>query len=421
MAPSTSLPPVSLTLWSIVHLLNQELKCFMIDLLPNEILDLVGQWLDDKDLKIATMVCELFRDIFFPIYLRRNNFSPSQSFISLKGLSDFRVFRSYHRFSHLPWRAYLFAHFSRDVDADTEISCLAYALAQFPARTFRSISLRFSCCNLIHAEPLTKLLAALEPIQCSNLTITSRLTGEHHTNVLMPPVYTPMAWNLTDLTIQGDLNYTPFRPLLFGASQLLEELTLRSLEATSTSSLWKTLLNTITFPKLRSFQTSEDMPLPLLLDFLSRHPKISILAITVNTYNKTTLTDDIEKIDLASLTIISGPPSYILTVLRSASSAPSLARLSLLLNYLPNASIFPEVLKCLAVCEKVEALEVTLPRPNCRVSTKTDNKYPLLAFTTLAIKVFRITLIDPDYDEDGDASNEDIMVSDTTSIANHSF
>jgi hypothetical protein len=64
----------------------------MIDLLPNEIVDLIGQWLDDGDLKVATMVCELFRDIFFPKYLRRNEFSPRQSFISLKGLSNFRVF-----------------------------------------------------------------------------------------------------------------------------------------------------------------------------------------------------------------------------------------------------------------------------------------------------------------------------------------
>jgi hypothetical protein len=34
----------------------------MTDLLPNEILDLVGQWLDDKDLKITTMVCKLLCD-----------------------------------------------------------------------------------------------------------------------------------------------------------------------------------------------------------------------------------------------------------------------------------------------------------------------------------------------------------------------
>jgi hypothetical protein len=389
----------------------------MIDLLPNEILDLVGQWLDDKDLKVATMVCELFQDIFFPIYLRRNNFSPCQGFISLKGLSDFRVFRSYHRFPHRPCRAHLSAYFSRDGDADAEILCLAYALAQFPARTFRSISLRLSRYNLIHPEPLTELLAALAPIQCSNLTITACLTGEHHVDVLMSPVYSPMAWNLTNLTIEGNLSYTPFRPLLFGASPLLEELTLCSLEASSTVFLWKTLLNTTTFPKLRSFQTSEDMPLPLLLDFLSSHPNIYILAITVNTYTKTTLPEDIiDKIDLKSLTVISGPPSYILNVLRSASAAPSLARLSLLLNHLPNTSIFPAVLKCLAVCQKVDALEITLPRPNCRVSTQADNNPPLLDITTLAIKIFRITLLDPDFYEDGDVSNEDIMVSDTSCI-----
>jgi hypothetical protein len=382
--------------------------------------DLVGQWLDDEDLKVATMVCELFRDIFFPKYLRRNKFSPRQSFISLQGLSNFRVFRSYHRFPHRPWRPYLSAYFGRDADADRELSCLAYALAQFPAGAFRSISLCFSSYNLIHAEPLTELLTALVPIQCANLTITGRLTGEHHIDILMPPVYT--AWNLTSLTIEGNLNYTPFRPLLLGVSQLLEDLTLRSLEATTTSFLWKTLLNTTTFPKLRSFQTSEDMPLPLLLEFLSRHPKVAILAITINTYSKIMPNDGvIEKIDLKFLKIISGPPSYILTVLRSASAAPSLARLSLILNHLPNMSIFPEVLKCLAVCQKVDALEITL-RPNCRVSTQTDDIPPLLDITTLAIKVFRIIFLDPDFGQDGHASNEDIMVSDTASdTAHHSF
>jgi hypothetical protein len=373
------------------------------------------------------MVCELFRDIFSPIYLRRNKFSPGQCFISLKGLSNFRVFRSYHRFPHRPhrpWRAHLSAFFSRDADTDAELLCLAYALAQFPAGAFRAISLCFSHYNLVHAKPLNELLAALVPIQCENLTITACLTGEHHIDVLMPPVDTPMAWNLTNLTIEGNLNNTPFRPLLFGVSQFLEELTLCSFQATSSNFLWKTLLKTTTFPKLRSFQTSEDMPLPLLLDFLSRHPKVSILAITVNTYSKTTtpMDDVIEKIDLKSLTVISGPPSYIFNVLRSASAAPSLARLSLLLNDLPNMLIFFEVLKCLALCQKVEAFQATLRRRNCRVSTQTDNIFSSLDFSTLAIKVFRIILLDPDFDQDGDASNEDIMVSDTTSnTAHHSF
>ena len=368
------------------------------------------------------MVCELFRDIFFPKYLRRNDFSPRQSFISLRGLSRFKVFRSYHRFPHRPWRAHLSAFFSRDADTGTELLCLAYALAQFPARAFRSISLHFSRYNLVCTEPLTELLAALVPIQSANLTITACPTNKHHIDILMPPVHTPMAWNLTSLTIEGNLGFAPFRPLLFDASQLLEELTVCSLEASSTSFLWKMLLNTTTFPKLRSFQTSEDMPLPLLLNFLSRHPKISILGISVNTYSKPEtmpMDDVIEKFDLKSLTIISGPPSYILTVLRSASAALSLVRLSLLLNHLPDVSIFPEVLKCLAVCQKVEAFEVTLPRSNCRVSTQTDNILSLLDITTLAIKVFRITLLDSDIDQDGDVSNEDIMVSDTANNTAH--
>jgi hypothetical protein len=369
------------------------------------------------------MVCELFRDIFFPIYLRRNEFFPGQGFISLKGLSNFRVFRSYHRFPRRPRQAYLSAFFSRDADTDAELFCLAYALAQFPARTFRTISLCFSRYNLVHAKPLNELLASLVRIQCENLNITACLTGEHHIDVLMPPVDISAAWNLTNLTIEGNLNNPLFRPLLFGVSPSLEELTLCSFHGTSTNFLWKTLLKMTTFPKLRSFQTSEDIPLTLLLDFLFRHPKVSILAITVNTHSKTAPMDNvIEKIDLKSLTVISGPPPYIFNVLRSASVAPSLARLSLLLNQ-PDMLIFPEVLKCLAVCQKVEAFEATLPRRNFRVSTRTDNIFSTLDVTTLAIKVFRIRLLDPDFffDQDGDASNEDIMVSDTANNTCASF
>ena len=366
------------------------------------------------------MVCELFRDIFFPIYLRRNKLSPGKGFISLKGLSNFRAFRSYHRFPLRPSQAHLFAIFSRDADTDAEVLCLAYALAQFPARAFRAISLCFSRYNLVHTKPLNELLAALVPTQCENLVITAHLTGEHHTDILMPSVDAPMAWNLTNLTIEGNLNNTPFQPLLSGVSQLLEKLTLSSFRATSTDFLWKTLLKMATFPRLQSFQTSEDMPLPLLLDFVSRHPKVSILAITVNTYSKATPMDDItEKIDLKSLTVISGPPTYIFNVLRSAFVAPSLARLSLQLNHLPNMLIFPEVLKCLAVCQKVDAFEVALPRQSCRISTQTDNIFSSLDFTTLAIKVFRIILLDPDLDQNGDVSNEDILVSDTDSNTAH--
>jgi len=397
----------------------------MIDLLPNEILDLIGQWLDDEDVRVATMVCELLRAIFLPIYLKRNEFSPGRNFIPLKGLSKFRAFKSYHRFPHPPRYAYLSAVFSRE-DTDAELSCLAYALAQFPARTFRSISLYFTRYNLVHAEPLNEFLAALVPIQCKNLFIMALLPGVHRIDV--PPVYTPMACNLTKLKIEGNLNHIPFQPLLFGASEVLEELTLCSVQATSTSFLWKSLLNTTTFPKLRSFQTSEDMPLPLLLDFLSQHPKVSSLAIDVNTCNKTMPTDDVvKKVDLKSLKVISGPPLHIFTVLRSASAAPSLARLSLLLNHLPNMLIFPEVLKCLAFCQKVEAFQVTLPHQNCRASTQTNNFFS--DFTSLAIKAFKITLLNIDYLQDGNASNEDIMasdedimVSDTSSnTAHHSF
>jgi hypothetical protein len=55
-----------------------------------------------------------------------------------------------------------------------------------------------------------QLLAALVLIQCENLTITTSLRNEHYINIIMPPGYTPMVWNLTNLMIEGNLDYTPF-------------------------------------------------------------------------------------------------------------------------------------------------------------------------------------------------------------------
>ena len=65
--------------------------------------------------------------------------------------------RSYHRFPYPPRRAHLCAFFSSDADTDAELLCLAHALAQFPARTFRTILLCFSRYNLVHAKPLNEL------------------------------------------------------------------------------------------------------------------------------------------------------------------------------------------------------------------------------------------------------------------------
>ena len=92
----------------------------------------------------------------------------------------FKVFQSYHCFPHWPWQPYLSTFFSRDADADTELLCLAYALVQFSARAFCSISLCFSHYNFVHAELLAELLAASELIQCDNLSIRACLADEHH-------------------------------------------------------------------------------------------------------------------------------------------------------------------------------------------------------------------------------------------------
>ena len=109
----------------------------MIDLLPNKILDLIGQWLDNEDPKVATMVCKLLWNIFFPIYLVKVLYH-SKGFQVIKFPNLIITFHIHHG------KPTSLLFFGMDANTDTELSCLAYALVQFPARAFGSISLCFS-------------------------------------------------------------------------------------------------------------------------------------------------------------------------------------------------------------------------------------------------------------------------------------
>ena len=114
----------------------------------------------------------------------------------------------------------------------------------------------------------------------------------------------------------------------------------------------------------------------------------------------------------SSLSAISGSPQYILALLCHVSRHPALLRLSLYASHLPNPSIAVEIFKCLALCQKVDALKVSLPHSNCRIAFHAVNKLPQLDYKILGIKRFRITFLNSiHFSSNNTANNDDIVVS----------
>ena len=300
------------------------------------------------------------------------------------------------------------------MDSNIRARSLVYALAHLPAKTFASVSLCFTRHSRLGPQPLSELLMALVPMQCSKLSISACLGDQYHLNISMAPIFTPMAFHLTDLKLDGDLSTTFFRPLLCCTAPSLEALTLLSSNGDPNYKFsaegWKGLLGSGEFPRLHQLKVSNDIPLSLLLEFLSHHSGISALAIEANAEDSGLMHDTTQAFSVDSLSAISGSPQYISALLRHASRSPSLSRLSLYASHLPNSSIVVETLKCLALCQQVDALEVSLPYPNCQVSFHEVNKLPRLDYKVL--RRFRIMFPDfTHFSSEESLSNDDIVVS----------
>jgi hypothetical protein len=65
-----------------------------------------------------------------------------------------------------------------------------------------------------------------------------------------------------------------------------------------------------------------------------------------------------------------------------------------ILRHLPNSLIVAETHKCLALCQKADALEVSLPHSNCEIEFHAVHDLPQLNYKMLGIKKFRIMFLD---------------------------
>ena len=178
---------------------------------------------------------------------------------------------------------------------------------------------------------------------------------------------------MDQLILDGRLNHPLFLLLVLKASRSLENISLTCSPITvpnqaSSVQTWDRFLNAKPFPQLMALQISEDLPPRQLLDFISHHPCLSRLSITPEAGHSHIMHGIPRLYNLMSLTVISGPPSYVLAILHNASHRPSLERLSLLVDDIPPppSSIIPVITPCLALYQQVKTLEVTIPNQDCQ-------------------------------------------------------
>ena len=392
------------------------IKLCILNILPYELFCEIGFFIDIEELKTVILVCKLFCNIYLPIYLSRYKFSSGQRNFWLHEVQDFTGFRSYHRSQNLPVRARLSAFFN-EIYPNIQVESLAYALDRLPSKTFASISLFFPRYSCAGPQAVSKLLTALISMQCSELSVSACLE-DLHSNTSIASIFTPLAFHLTDLKLDGDLSTAFFQPLLCCTAPSLEVLTLDSFNGDPNHIFpvegWKALLGSGEFPQLRRLKVSNDIPLSLLLKFLSCHSGIRDLAIEVNAEDSGLMHDTTHTFSTGSLSAVSGSPQYILALLRRASRPPSLSRLSLYASHLPKSSIVADTFKCLALCQKVDALELSLPHSNCQTALHAVHELPQLDIETLGIKKFKIMFLEFTHfssDNTKTVSNGDIVVS----------
>ena len=179
------------------------IKPDILNFLPYKLLCEIGLFLDIEELKTIILVCQLFCNIYLPIYLSCYKFSPGKKCFWLCKVQDFHIFCSYHRSQNLHLHASLSA-FLNEINSNLLAKSLAYTLAHLPTNTFATISLCFTCHSHLSPQSLSKLLTALVPMQCSKLDISACLGDQHHSNISIVPIFTPMAFYLMDLKLDSD-------------------------------------------------------------------------------------------------------------------------------------------------------------------------------------------------------------------------
>ncbi|KAG2107606.1 hypothetical protein DEU56DRAFT_762603, partial [Suillus clintonianus] len=151
----------------------------------------------------------------------------------------------------------------------------------------------------------------------------------------------------------------PFTIQTIRLSRCLEKLRLSSVKLSSAQ--WDTLLCHFAIPTLIELRVDGECAPPTLIRFLARHPAISTLSVIPPPGGPWRANRIITPLTL-SLSILDGPLSHLLPVLRSHSKPQNLACLYISLQaHNPSPDYITSVLQCVSYCDSIGHLVLSLP------------------------------------------------------------
>jgi hypothetical protein len=264
------------------------------------------------------------------------------------------------------------------------VSDLIYSIGRLPSETFRSIHLYFSSSNSVGMDPLCGLMEVILLSRCSDIRVDGCSTSGRRQILL--DGFTPSPVEL--LNIHADLTPDLFQPLIIGAFPFLVDLTLQT---GTTSTKWKDFLRAAYLPRLKKIKLSEDIPLLILISFLNRHIEISQVSIaTSQSAAGNVLLVARKKLVMPNIKVLSAPSRWMLAILESAATPPTLSRLCVLAQRPPYQSTLSTILSCLKLCEAVEEVEISLPASTPHAILRPNDKLNYEHFPSLKTNVFKI-------------------------------
>ncbi|KAG1866119.1 hypothetical protein F4604DRAFT_1928132 [Suillus subluteus] len=258
---------------------------------------------------------------------------------------------------------------AHDLRSLTQLSAFSHFLHSAPQKSIRFITL-FWDFDIVTSPILPQIIAFLANIRasgCEELTCMGFCDGVHPSSVngLARIEGHQGANHLKAFKVSSRLLFFP--QLLPFTMQTIHSASLQKLCLSSvklSSAHWDKLLRYLDIPTLVEFRADADCAPSTLIHFLVRHPSVTNLSILPRPGNSWRTNRVNIRLTL-SLSVLDGPLTHILPVLRSHHNPPSLSCLGVSLQA-DDAS--PEyittILQCVDCCDSVSYLMISLPPQN---------------------------------------------------------
>ncbi|KAG2747127.1 hypothetical protein P692DRAFT_20739637, partial [Suillus brevipes Sb2] len=336
--------------------------------LPAEILIATVALLGAQDLRSVTQVSSLLREIAAPLFFLDRNFptSPQDLFHIHVDSPNFDVLSTWRRTDTFRPPRMVLSWLDSDVRS-SQLSAFSHFLESVPRKSIRYITLFWNF-NILTSPILSQIIRFLENIRASGVeeltcmgfcdgAVSPSLTGLAQIQACVGP-NTLKAFEASSRTFFSP-ELLPFTIQTIHLSRCLEKLRLSSVKLSSAQ--WDKLLRHFAIPTLVEIRVDGECAPPTLIRFLARHPAISNLSIIPPPGGPWRTNRIITPLTL-SLSILDGPLSHLLPVLRSHRKPQNLACLYISLQaHDPSPDYITSILQCVSHCDSIGYLVLSLP------------------------------------------------------------